>query len=304
MSVILLILKIIGIILLSLLGLILFLLLLVLFVPVRYRVSGEIQEQVTVRVRVTWLLHLISLRAAYLEGEITSNLRILGIRPKAKTKTPLDEVEDDIEEEVLAPAERAERMEGKEPEAAAKSGCKETSDEEWEDGRKSEEIPEPKRQATDTGGCKAGLLRRIKSFFTGIRQGFRKIKSTFLQLKDKISDIKSILTDENNKIVVGCALKELRYLLRHFKFRKMDTDLQFSLGDPAKTGQALGGLCMIPMLYQYNFHITPDFEAENVYVRGSFEVEGRVRLIHLLVSLIRLWRQKEVRMLVKKIIHR
>ena len=65
MAVLLLILKIIGIILLILLGLILLILAVVLFVPVRYQVSGSIGEKTTVRIAVTWLLHAVSWRAAY-----------------------------------------------------------------------------------------------------------------------------------------------------------------------------------------------------------------------------------------------
>ena len=60
MAVLLLILKIIGIILLILLGLILLILAVVLFVPVRYQVSGSIGEKTTVRIAVTWLLHAVS----------------------------------------------------------------------------------------------------------------------------------------------------------------------------------------------------------------------------------------------------
>ena len=62
MAVLLLILKIIGIILLILLGLILLILAVVLFVPVRYQVSGSIGEKTTVRIAVTWLLHVVHLK--------------------------------------------------------------------------------------------------------------------------------------------------------------------------------------------------------------------------------------------------
>ena len=72
MAVLLLILKIIGIILLILLGLILLILAVVLFVPVRYQVSGSIGEKTTVRIAVTWLLHAVSWRAAYEEEGFTA----------------------------------------------------------------------------------------------------------------------------------------------------------------------------------------------------------------------------------------
>lgn len=87
MAVLLLILKIIGIILLILLGLILLILAVVLFVPVRYQVSGSIGEKTTVRIAVTWLLHAVSWRAAYEEEGFSSQLRIFGITRKGKSRT-------------------------------------------------------------------------------------------------------------------------------------------------------------------------------------------------------------------------
>lgn len=87
MAVLLLILKIIGIILLILLGLILLILAVVLFVPVRYQVSGSIGEKTTVRIAVTWLLHAVSWRAAYEEEGFSSQLWTLGSPGKEKSRT-------------------------------------------------------------------------------------------------------------------------------------------------------------------------------------------------------------------------
>lgn len=62
-SILLTVLKIIGIIILVILGLILFLLLLILFVPVRYYGNGSYQEDFfAAKLRASWLLHLISVR--------------------------------------------------------------------------------------------------------------------------------------------------------------------------------------------------------------------------------------------------
>ena len=98
MAVLLLILKIIGIILLILLGLILLILAVVLFVPVRYQVSGSIGEKTTVRIAVTWLLHAVSWRAAYEEEGFSSQLRIFGITRKGKKPDDGEPGEDDREE--------------------------------------------------------------------------------------------------------------------------------------------------------------------------------------------------------------
>ena len=100
MSVILLILKIIGIVLLELLGIILAVICVALFVPIRYRVNGEIEEEKVVHVRITWLLHLVSWSADYKNDEFDSCLRILGIRKKPKpTLSELEEETADMDEE-------------------------------------------------------------------------------------------------------------------------------------------------------------------------------------------------------------
>ena len=75
-SVILTILKVTGIILLVLLVLLLTVLLLVLFVPVRYRLSGKYEDVPEGEACVTWLLRLIGVRAGYKDG-IFANVRVL-----------------------------------------------------------------------------------------------------------------------------------------------------------------------------------------------------------------------------------
>lgn len=81
MTVVLLILKIIGIVLLSLLGLAILALLSVFLVPVRYRISGEVEEEweLSVKLKVSWLFHIVSFRAAYQEGEFQQKIKIFGI---------------------------------------------------------------------------------------------------------------------------------------------------------------------------------------------------------------------------------
>ena len=68
MTVLLTILKVIGWILLGILGLILLTVLTVLLVPIRYRADGVWKEEKYIRGRVTWLLHLLSIRVTYEKG--------------------------------------------------------------------------------------------------------------------------------------------------------------------------------------------------------------------------------------------
>lgn len=71
------ILKIIGIVLLAALGLLLAALLLVLLVPVRYRLDGSWHGSPAGKVRVTWLLHAVSVLVSY-ENGLEIGAKLLG----------------------------------------------------------------------------------------------------------------------------------------------------------------------------------------------------------------------------------
>lgn len=64
-QIVLLVLKIIGILLASVLGLLLALVLIVLFVPIRYKLKAEYEEDLKAEARITWLLRIISFTAEY-----------------------------------------------------------------------------------------------------------------------------------------------------------------------------------------------------------------------------------------------
>lgn len=88
LHILLLILKIIGILILAVLGLLLLAVLLVLFVPLRYQITGSYYGAPKGKARVTWLLHLLSITAAY-EGEPKIEVRLAGFRlfgPKKERK--------------------------------------------------------------------------------------------------------------------------------------------------------------------------------------------------------------------------
>lgn len=91
MSIVLLILKIVGIIILSLIGLLLAVVLLVLFCPLAYRIKGQYltDEKPYLNIRVTWLFRVISLIASY-EDEFVVKIKVLFITiytNKKKDKT-------------------------------------------------------------------------------------------------------------------------------------------------------------------------------------------------------------------------
>lgn len=312
MSVLLLILKIIGIVLLAVIGILLLIVALILFVPVRYRINGEAEEHVRIQAHFTWFLHLLAFRFSYENGEFTQSLRIFGIRKKMKKKSEEDEIEAD------GNAQTAEKMEI--PETAAeemqteRSQQADTTEANEELGNVQEDVTEqniePVNMQEDITEQelplkKSGVFRRICSFFKDIREAclqfIRDCKKKVFDLKNTIANIKEILTEETNKTAVKFLWTEMLVLLKHFRFRKIHTELAFSLGDPALTGQTLGVLSMLPFLYQYEIHVYPDFESDELYLRGTFDVRGRIRGLHFLVLAVRVLGKKECRTVISRI---
>ncbi len=346
MAVLLLILKIIGIILLILLGLILLILAVVLFVPVRYQVSGSIGEKTTVRIAVTWLLHAVSWRAAYEEEGFSSQLRIFGIARKGKKPDDGEPGEDDREDDAEEPEERSaaddtlaggEQKTGSTPADGKKKtdgtlvdrkkktdgtladgdhgeaerfderqekkvcvGAKEPDPAEYKELEQSNPAARSKRR----GGLFRRIWEHIRAFFAGLVRKLRQLRAGIKEAFKKIKDVRTFLTDERHREALPLIFTELKYLLTHFKFRRIRTDLTFSMGDPALTGQVLGGLCMLPFLYRYQVQVYPDFEAENTYVTGTFDIKGRARGLHIAVSAVRLLGKKEFRIWLKWLMHR
>lgn len=293
MTVLLWILKIIGIILLCLLGLLLVLLAVVLFVPVRYRIQGEVKEKETqVHIRANWLCHAISFLGDYAEGTFDYKLKIFGIRKKlgGDEEETSSEAEETTQE---APEDTTEVEEtGKLTESAKQ---KETSQEAPEGTAEAEDAATPTERISGKKSRKRSFGSKITSKLKKIRKTIKKIWDFIVHLPQKFDKIKEVVTDAGNKNALSLTWRELRYLLRHFKFRKIHADLEFAAGDPALTGQILGGIAVIPAVYRYDVHIYPDFASDAFYVRGTFDIKGRIRLVHLLCSVIRLMKEKDVR---------
>lgn len=96
LHIILLILKITGILVLILLGILLGVLLLVLLVPVRYQIDGVWADRPKGRAKITWLLHMVSVTAAY-EEDFSVVIRLFGIR----ILKPAEESREDAKEELV-----------------------------------------------------------------------------------------------------------------------------------------------------------------------------------------------------------
>lgn len=77
LSIVLMVLKVIGILLLAILGLLLTVILIILFVPIRYSAKGSYIGKPKGTAQVTWLLHILSAKAVY-DEDLDLSVRVFG----------------------------------------------------------------------------------------------------------------------------------------------------------------------------------------------------------------------------------
>lgn len=210
---------------------------------------------------------------------MNGEVRVFGFRPKKKERVSEEELEEEAVPEV-------------------KDGVEEVVSHKGRQNRKSSD----KNSRPSGKNIFMRMWDKIKSFMKKIKNFFIGIQKRLISFKEFVVKVKEIVADTKNQYAVRRLWEELLYLLKHFGFRKIHTELTFALADPALTGQVLGILCMMPFLYQYDFHIFPDFESESYYIRGSYDMKGRIQLIFLLITFIRIVADKDLRCFLKKIL--
>lgn len=311
------ILKIIGILLLCVLGLLLLTLLSVLLVPVRYRGEGVFcAGGKRISVKATWFLHLVSM-AVQFDGEWKITGKLLGVQmypKKRKTqKTPgkLKKRKKRVEEE------------RDEPEGAKEPKTTKALDEisESEDGgmlsdskseekvpadevQKVQEAAEPSPIAKEAGFWEkhtkkvCGLFNRISMQISDLRKALANLRDSVRKIKDKIVSVWNFLEEKCTKESISFIKKRLFLILKHIRPRKITGFVHFGTGDPAFTGQLLGGISMIYGFFPDTLEIIPDFEKQ--VLEGNVRLRGHIRAIHFVMAAASLFFNKNVRETIEK----
>ena len=289
MSVVILILKIIGIILLAVLGLVLLAVFSLLLVPVRYRIIGAMQESIDVKLRISWLLHIVSFSINYRDKEMSQKLRVFGIPVKVGGKDPEDAALFDSKEPDRFEPSNIRDSEEKDRESAADISDDSDGEERFDDAFDAEVFFDDKPKSKKRPG-----------FIGMIRNKTEKLKAGIRSFKTKCVHIWELLKPEENKMAIAAFFREIKYFLRHIAPHNIRADASFSTGDPATTGQALGAISTLPFVYRYRIHLLPDFEAERFYIQGNFDLKGHARGVHALFMAFRLLKDKHIRSLIKR----
>lgn len=287
MSIIILILKIIGIILLLLLAFIIVIGISVLLVPARYEVKGSFNsENKAFFLRVTWLLRAVSLLIYSGESGIEKKITIFGFRLKEKKKDKTNIKNNDKSDIGGEDAWQAAVAQKRKEDVGQDKEATKTSHK--DNGRLSDD-----KEASNRRGLFGKLADKIKGIIQKIKDIYNKICDTIKKTRDFTSKVKEFISDATNKVVFGRVKKEAFYLLKHFKPRKIEGKLLFGTGDPATTGWILGGFYALYQGFPGRIDVTCDFNEK--VMEGDVTIKGRVRGIHGLLVVIRLFGNRDFR---------
>jgi len=250
---------------------------------------------------VSWLFHLFALHIEYAQ-ETDGYIRLAFVKKKlfdnyealddddmdeaAKIETE-DKVSENTGDESKIPADESEHV----------------ADEQTEN-ESTAQTPNEQRTVTDEN-------QHIKQQTKPTHQKTYKKphkKSHKKQFKDKSEKIKNCIyklkreySDERNKAAFLHLKKELFIILKRICPRRLKLTMVYSTGSPDTTGISLGILACFPVGYTNRWRITPDFESENPYAKGSFDIKGHVIVISILAATLRILFDKNCRRLYNRI---
>lgn len=297
LSIVLLVLKIIGILLLVLLCVLLLVVLTLMFVPLRYKGQGSYVEKPQGRVGLSWLLHIVSVRISYTE-ELEVVVRLFGIRilkPRTKPQTEMDEEMDPY----LSPS--------LEPMVSAQEVSAPDSLESQEPSRRSE-TEEGKKQLADirlTAPKKNIFVRtaeKIKRFFRHMIRSWKRLCDRLKQASDVRQMAMDFIADEKNKKTFRLIIKQGKKVVKHLFPRKIKGYVTFGFDDPYRTGQILTGAAFLYPLYHKQFSVQPVFDRP--VFEGEVAFKGRIRMAAILSAGLRILLDKNFRIQLKRFMNR
>lgn len=304
------ILKVIGIILLVVLALILAVVLCILFVPVKYRAVGSFDNtDIRVKAHVSWLLHLLALHIEYAR-EADGYIRLIFVKKKLFEDSDSD-YEDDSEYEDYEAESDYENDEYDEKPAESDSGADNyeilyidsMDDDAKEEDKGCENTgDEPEYVADEQTEDESTAQTHQKTYKKRNKKSHKKqFKDKSDKIKTGIDKLKKEYSDERNKAAFSHLKKELFIILKRICPRRLRLTMVYSTGSPDTTGISLGILACFPVGYTNRWRITPDFESEKPYGKGSFDIKGHVIVISILAATLRILFDKNCRRLYNRI---
>lgn len=289
-SVVLTVLKILGIFILSVIGLVLVLVLLICISPVRYKVDGKYYDRPDGKLTVSWLLHILHATAGYDGNGLIYKVRVFGIpvlKSKPKSENPCEKAEASTE------AVREEKTQDSSENEAKEAG----EDSQQAEGEKQ---PEPD-ESTSSEEEDEDLLGFIDKMNDAWYEKKEKLFQKLEELEDKVNDIRKklrLITSERTEAAVKHVLKKVFRILKSIMPRKLRGHVTFGMENPADTGTVLGVLAATLPIHKNQLKIDPVF-TEKIFEGEAF-LKGRISIGFILCCAVGIILNKNVLITIKR----
>ncbi len=323
LSLLLTLLKIVGILILILLGLLLLTALALIFAPFRYELEAKCTslKDLEVKGRFSWLLRFVSVRGLYRNGEMSVWLKILGIPVFRLPETEESRRKNEQKQKKRAEKERRTREKEREKEKKALEigeppGEKKTIGERIPDAQAKE--TDPRQEETDSSGQAAQpdretefrkedkpqtekaekKKRKQKRFSRKKKKEPKDAGADGSGWRDKLEDGLDFIQDPDNRKMFAFLKEQVFAVIHHILPGRFEIEARIGLEDPAATGTVLA---LVYMLYPfYGDHIRVVGEFEEVVLEGRLYLRGRIRILTLLIIGFKIYRNKTVRGLLNR----
>jgi len=297
---------------LAIIGILLALILLVLFVPIRYSVSGKtfsvdfnwdvFLEAMDIKIRASWLLKLLRVYYHYPKNPIFRvKLLFFTIYDGERPPKEVEEIKEKVKDEVTGFAEEVidevvEEVTGELKEDIKALEPLKEEDTIGADIKVDETSPDDVRKLSFF----AKIIQFFQKIVYTIKKIYAKIKSTRLRFEDfikKINDISDKLKSDEVRQALSLCLTLIKRIWKNIRPRKIRADLLVGLDDPHSTARFLE---VYSILYPYigeNVFIKPDFD--RFIIDGEFVIRGRITPCVILWAAWKLYWDKNIRDVIK-----
>ena len=294
------ILKIIGLVLAGIIGLALILVLWILLSPIRYKGRIKYSGKPDIRIKASYLCHIFSGYFILDENGQKADFKIfrksmLNRKTKAashkhkkkKTKTTETDLIKPDKPEEFHKAEEPEAM--KIPENVSDNVLKKN---EIRAKNPPENKPKPKKS----------IFKKLKDVYNKIRNFIKNMSERVRNALDMRDKIISEIDNADNREAVNYGLVLLKKVLKHVLPRRHRIYIRFGTGDPASTGQYLGLMYAFGAWLGLNLVVEPDFDDK--VIECDIPFRGHISIAVLLLWAVKAYRNKKFMSFIDKIRNR
>lgn len=290
------VLKVIGIVLLIILLLILLVLSIVLFVPIRYKSNGVINDtEKNVQFRITWLLRALSVKINYKHPEKPDILiKVLGFQVGKKKNKPKEEKKSNAAEQTAnAPSDSTIN------ELQSANDSYTCSSYDSEDTQPQSILNSEHQQAVDLyleekAKPKENFKEKINKIVNKITSIYNKIKGIFLNIKYYLD----VIQEKETKELLSKVFESLLKILKSIRPRKLVVNATIGFDTPDTTGKMYGAYWVAKPILGEGVDITPDFE--NKILEGDFYLKGKITVFVLAINGLRILLNKNFKPVINK----